>query len=141
MINKVLEQMTAIVEKSVKHYKTDFYDYDMKDIKDGKSDKYIWIVRDCGTWLSASENISNTYSYYLDDKSVAYYEIDMKRGTVKKIPFGKRERIKTFSVNYYHSQNVFMRREIKLDARNKEAAERMAANYMPEGYEYFVVFA
>lgn len=67
-----------IVNKQVKHYKTDWTDYDAPRLdqynasKEADVKKLIWIARDCGTWLLVADDIKNPescaytlYHYYL----------------------------------------------------------------------------
>lgn len=141
MKNRTLELMAEIVEKKVKHYKSDFYEHDTKSIMENEAGKFIWIVRECGTWIFKDEEISNTYSYYLEDKNVDFYSVDTTTATVKKIPFNKREHLKHFRAIYKCSNNVFLQRKMEIDARDKQAAEKLAEKWMPEGYEYFEIYA
>ena len=49
---QLLEKMESIVKKTVKHYQSDFYDYDVSFVRNFDSEKYdsfYWIVRECGT--------------------------------------------------------------------------------------------
>lgn len=48
----VLDQMAEIVAKYVKHYQTDFTDYDVDTYR--KADdgaQFVWLVRTCGTYF------------------------------------------------------------------------------------------
>lgn len=75
---ELIDTMTGIVEKNVRFYKSDFYDYDKVNIEE----KYLsdfraaWIIRDSGTYL-----IKITNSCYPDTDINAVYDCM----TVKKI--------------------------------------------------------
>ncbi len=51
----LIKHMERIVKRDVKHYQSDFYDYDVDTIKRNKEPErrffYMWVVRDCGTHL------------------------------------------------------------------------------------------
>lgn len=88
---ELLSKMENIVKRYVKHYKSDFYDYDLDTLKSENEKKYIWIVRECGTFLldinrlkdSEKENSARIiYNYYLDNNR--YYKVDLKKGSIKK---------------------------------------------------------
>lgn len=49
--DNVLKKMGEIAEKRVKHYKCDFYDYDLPWIKRDKPGEFVWMVRESGTHL------------------------------------------------------------------------------------------
>lgn len=43
--------MEKRVKRYVKHYKSDFYEYDMPRIRDLEDGAYLWIVRENGTFM------------------------------------------------------------------------------------------
>lgn len=139
MKQKAIEKMTMLVEKYVKHYKSDFYDHDLKNIEANKN--YIWILRDSGTWMFEKEKASTIYSYCLDhDESViAFYEVDTRTGKVEKIV--NPAPLQKFEVIYKNSNNVFMNRKLHIDAWDKGKCEMLARDYMPEEYDHFQIIA
>lgn len=51
---EIINKMSRLVNRTVKHYKTDFTDYDIKTIEKAESEKaasFLWILRECGTFL------------------------------------------------------------------------------------------
>ena len=52
---ELIEKMSRLVNRTVKHYKTDFTDYDLKTIDkiaaSPDSVKCLWIIRKCGTHI------------------------------------------------------------------------------------------
>jgi hypothetical protein len=49
--------MSQVVNDMVNHYKADFFFHDALQLsKHDSSIKFIWIARDCGTWLFYSQN-------------------------------------------------------------------------------------
>ena len=59
--DQLIEKMETIVKATVKHYQSDFYDYDVDFIKNFDNEKYdsfYWIVRESGTHF-IHENIEN----------------------------------------------------------------------------------
>ena len=93
MVKKeLLNKMENIVKRYVKHYKSDFYDYDLHELKKENEKKYVWIVRESGTFLLDIGKLKNPekendgtriiYNYYLDDNR--YYKVDLKKGSIKK---------------------------------------------------------
>ena len=61
-----------IAKKRVNHYLTDFYNYDKPIIERQEKAEYIWIVRECGTWLYRWEDAGEIHDYYCDDKEVDF---------------------------------------------------------------------
>ena len=50
-VKKALENR---VKRYVKHYKTDFFDYDLPALEKANTEEkagFYWMVRECGTWL------------------------------------------------------------------------------------------
>ena len=51
----LLNHMEWHVKRTVKHYQTDFYKYDIERIHDIENNaqygKYLWIIRECGTHI------------------------------------------------------------------------------------------
>ena len=73
--------LEAVVNMKTKHYLNDFYFHDIQQLSYPKEDKYLWIVRDCGTHLvPKSEVLSHpVVEYYMSqdkNKDYLYYEID-----------------------------------------------------------------
>ena len=84
---EIIEQMQKIAEKYIKHYMSDFTNYDVPAMhrimqESEQKNPLIWIVRPCGSWLLEtldSASSMSVYRYYLDDKTVRYYEIDLRK--------------------------------------------------------------
>ena len=61
-------KMATIVETTVEHYQTDFYDYDLQTLEDMESKKeYIWITRESGTHFSSDPDYIETITNYYGD--------------------------------------------------------------------------
>ena len=65
----------------MKHYLNDFYFHDIQQLSYPKEDKYLWIVRDCGTHLVPKSEVPShpVVEYYMSqdkNKDYLYYEID-----------------------------------------------------------------
>lgn len=94
-MEQLFKKMQNIVNKYVVAYKTDF-DWDKKNIlemldvnDDTVYERYLyWIVRKHGTNIGYKSNvpISATFSYYLGEPDIRYYEIDLEE---KKVTFIK----------------------------------------------------
>ena len=140
MIEKTLDLMQQIVEKKVKHYKTDFYDYDVTRIREGGSEQYVWIVRESGTFLCKFSEVSNIYDYYVDNRSVDFYLVNTENATITKIPFAEREHLDSFQVIYKCRDDVFAHFATTISARDKTACEHLAGKWMPDGYDHFEIY-
>lgn len=76
--------LERIVQKYVKHFKDDYYKYDIAELSSkDKSDKYLWIIRTCGTNLIKKDEVatSDIVQYYLANshskgQDIRFYEID-----------------------------------------------------------------
>lgn len=62
----LLNHMEWHVKRTVKHYQTDFYKYDIERIHDIENNaqygEYLWIIRECGTHivtLTSGEKLSD----------------------------------------------------------------------------------
>lgn len=111
--NDFIQALENIVNKFVNHYKSDFYDYDITKLQENNASheatdkKLTFIVRDCGTWLIYTDDISkpgtgaNTiYNYYLPGgpdnpkrNPNKYYELNLFDYSITPIKFdenGKR---------------------------------------------------
>lgn len=100
-MENIINQMAKIVEKKVKCNCSDFYKWDIEKLNERTDDNYIFIVRECGTFLLSlkalkeNENIQNIYNYCYEEnensksriKPHKFYMVNIKKGTVK--PFKK----------------------------------------------------
>lgn len=73
--------LETAVNMKTKHYLDDFYNFDVQILSYPKEDKYLWIVRDCGTHLVPKSEVSShpVVEYYMSqdkNKDCLYYEID-----------------------------------------------------------------
>ena len=91
-------RVERIVDGTVKHYYTDWKNYDrpkymkFKGSADQADKKMILIVRACGTYLVRIEDIKagddwavTLYNYFQEQEHATYYMIDLNRLEVKKI--------------------------------------------------------
>lgn len=87
---ELLQKMTNLVNKTVKHYKEDFTVYDVKHLDEieaeGKNAAFMWIIRECGTHIIGLENgeLTAGAADYLE--AVRYYHKQRKE---YKITFSK----------------------------------------------------
>lgn len=73
----ILEVMGQIVERRVRHFKSDF-DIDREILTDSEKQPetaYLWLVRECGTWLLSERNLlirgtreHSTLCYYAEQE-------------------------------------------------------------------------
>lgn len=91
--NEVLKKMANIVKRNVKHYKNDFYVYDLFMIKKHEG-PFLWMIRETGTDLIPLKNFKGAlvdfYDYvkYTNEK---FYYYDGHR--LKKLTFDEMEKI------------------------------------------------
>lgn len=140
-MKNIIETMTNLVEKKVEHYKSDFYDHDLKTLENPEYNNYIWILRDSGTWLFPEDEASNIYSYCLkyDNSVIGFYKLDIKADTITLIK--DPQPLKRFEIIYKNSNNVFLSHCSKIDAKSIEKCNLLAAKYMQPEYDYFEVKA
>lgn len=93
--NDVLAKMQEITERTVKCYKTDFYDYDRPWILRDRPSEFVWMVRESGTHLMVprvSEEDKDLWRHRYDifsDANKDFYYCTMNSdgsGTVTKSP-------------------------------------------------------
>jgi hypothetical protein len=97
-INELDQRIEKIISQTVKHYYTDWKNYDRPKYmglkgSDKKEDKkVILIARSCGTYLVRIEDIKNNdnwaitiYEYYQTQEHATYYYININSYEVKKI--------------------------------------------------------
>ena len=96
-INELDQRLEKIIHGTVKHYYTDWKNYDRPKYmglkgSTAKEDKeIILIVRRCGTYLLTLDHIANSasasaiYEYYQTQESATYYYINLNNLEVKKI--------------------------------------------------------
>ena len=85
---ELLNKMNNLVNRHVKHYKEDFTQD--KETIENKQDleKFIWILRPCGTNIINYDDrkISESLKYYYKEgEKNNYYMVDLISNTVKKI--------------------------------------------------------
>lgn len=98
---KTIEELDArlesIVRKTVKHYYTDWKNYDrpkymgFKGSNDRHDKDLILIVRECGTYLIRTEDArtpeswaDTLYNYFQDNEHATYYRMDLNKLTLEK---------------------------------------------------------
>jgi hypothetical protein len=111
--NELMTTLDGIVRKTTKHYLTDWTDYDIPRLNENivsndLSDKRLTlIVRDCGTWLIYTDDISkpgtgaNTLFNYYKPGGVGssrrnpekFYNLDLSALTIVQIKFDENGRI------------------------------------------------
>ena len=97
-INDLDNRIERIIDSTVKHYYTDWKNYDRPEYMKfkGSTDKadknLILIARECGTYLirisdiKAGDTWANTlYEYFQTQEHATYYLIDLNKLEVKKI--------------------------------------------------------
>lgn len=110
-----MQALENLVKKYVKHYKSDFYNYDIARLEENNASKKLidkkltFIVRECGTWLIYTDDINkpgtgaNTiYNYYLPcgiDNPVKnrnrYYNLNLLDYSIKPLKFDEKGKIIT----------------------------------------------
>jgi len=110
-----MQALENLVKKYVKHYKSDFYNYDIARLEENNASKELtdkkltFIVRECGTWLIYTDDISkpgtgaNTiYNYYLpcgpDNPKKSpnrYYNLNLLDYSIKPLKFDEKGKIIT----------------------------------------------
>ena len=71
----IIKNLEKIVNRHVKSYKDDFYDYDINTILDSKRDDYIFIVRECGSYLFPIESFEDDNKRCNCSRIVTYYQM------------------------------------------------------------------
>ena len=96
-INDLDARIERIIKRKVKHYYTDWKNYDRPKYMDLKGSqrrddkKIILIARECGTYLYTLEEIKNysfaatVYEYYYTQEPGDYYFINLERLSIEKI--------------------------------------------------------
>ena len=97
-IDSLDQRIETIISRTVKHYYTDWKNYDRpkymscKGSADKDDKKLVLIARSCGTYLvkvadiKAGDNWAVTiYNYYQEQEKADYYMIDIESLEIKKI--------------------------------------------------------
>jgi hypothetical protein len=97
-INELDRRLEKIIDTTVKHYYTDWKNYDRPKYMSFKGSplkadkKMILIVRACGTYLVRTEDIKNgdkwantLIEYYQTQEHASYYLINLDKLEIKKI--------------------------------------------------------
>jgi hypothetical protein len=94
--NPLFLLLKPIADLKVKYYQADFYRHDNIILQDNP-DKFIWIVRDAGTWLliKQSDFAQNIITSYGDKEDYYFYD----NGNLIKSD-------KTNIINYYHKLSL-----------------------------------
>lgn len=105
-INDLDARIERIIKSTVKHYYSDWKNYDrpkymkLKGSRDRLDKQLILIVRECGTYLltinaiETSEGAAAIYEYYQTQEHADYYFIDLDRLTIAKIEPGTYIKVK-----------------------------------------------
>lgn len=96
-IDELDARVERIIDKTVKHYYTDWKNYDrpkymvMKGSRDRDDKKLILIARECGTYLIRQCDVDNhdswaetLWKYYHEQERSSFYFIDLDNLTVVK---------------------------------------------------------
>lgn len=55
---KLLDSMERIAKKTVKHYFSDFTEYDVKTVKEAETGKsYVWLLWETGTYMLQADSL------------------------------------------------------------------------------------
>lgn len=83
----IIGGMTEIALKKIKHYFTDFTKYDLPQIVEAKQGRYLWLVRDTGTWLiDINNNICiDDFLLYQIGSSNSAYDININEVYIEEI--------------------------------------------------------
>ena len=80
MNNSIIKTMADIVEKKVKNYKTDFYNYDVDTLKNNidENSQYLWVIRENGTNLFYIPicRVTDDFYEYVNTTIDFYYKQD-----------------------------------------------------------------
>jgi hypothetical protein len=52
-------KLEAIANETIKHYQTDFYYHDALQLYRNNPVKFLWVIRDCGSWLITKKSQFN----------------------------------------------------------------------------------
>lgn len=87
-LEEVIGKMTEIALKKIKHYFTDFTKFDIPLLIESETGRFLWLVRDAGTYLINIDYIDNKddlLNAYVSYSDIAY-DIDLYNGKIKEIP-------------------------------------------------------
>ena len=70
----LLENMERIAKRTVKHYFSDFTEYDVKTVKQAETGKsYIWLLRETGTYLLQTDSLNMINAVFCNMDNTACY--------------------------------------------------------------------
>lgn len=73
---KLLESMERIAKRTVKHYFSDFTDYDVKTVREAETGKsYVWLLRETGTYLLQADSLGMINAVFSNMHNVACYAV------------------------------------------------------------------
>ncbi len=101
---KLLESMERIAKRTVKHYFSDFTDYDVKTVKEAETGKsYIWLLRETGTYLLQADSLDMINAVFSNMRNVACYSVVFGRAanTLQKLDVQTTK--EKYSMLYNHS--------------------------------------
>lgn len=96
-INELDQNIERIVKRTVKHYYTDWKNYDrpkymgFKGSNDREDKELILLVRECGTYLIRTADLyrdtwtTTIFEYFHTQERSDYYLINLEKLTIKKI--------------------------------------------------------
>lgn len=85
---EVIGKMTEIALKKIKHYFTDFTKFDIPLLVESEIGRFLWLVRNTGTYLINIDYVDNKgdlLNAYVSYSDIAY-DIDLHKGEIKEIP-------------------------------------------------------
>lgn len=72
----LLESMERIAKRTVKHYFSDFTEYDVKTVKEAETGKsYVWLLRETGTYLLQADSLDMINAVFSNMRNVACYSL------------------------------------------------------------------
>lgn len=104
-IRELDQRIENIIKRTVKHYYTDWKNYDRPKYmglkgSSSRNDKVFYlIVRECGTWIVTkneymkSESMKTVYEYYYTQSKGTYYKIDLEALRIEKVENPEKERL------------------------------------------------
>lgn len=134
----MLDKMQTIVDKYVKHYKTDF-DIDKKTMEEEPEGVFVWMLRDSGTQLLNVEDLkwfetaAHTEGKYWLYQTLKLYKVDLKNQTIKEMKTETFEKLLA-DVQPMDSKTklIYIVKQLKRDTRPLHDAIRSAK----ESYHY-----
>lgn len=76
----LVSHMEKIAKREVKHYFTDFTDYDVKDVLSAEvNTSFIWMLRESGTYFMKADHFENIYAVLTNMRNTCAYVVTFGR--------------------------------------------------------------